>query len=237
MKTDLVFTQRDEVYTSSKIVAEKLEVHHRDLLRTIEKIIERQKSNAQHSALKYPQKFIESTFTNKQNRTYKCYLMNEQAFMKLAMHLSGYEKAEVVQDQMIEAFSMMKQALLNHQNQSWISKREQTKVIRKEETNTIKEFVEYAKERGSKNADRYYANITKMTYKALELLVQTEKGKPLRDTLSTIGLGFLMVLEERARQAIEDGMRRELPYREIYAYARDEVMKLAENIQFKRIEE
>ena len=60
-----------EVFTNSKIIADMLEVAHKDLLRTIEKVVNRQKNNRQTSTLRYPQKFIESSFTNKMGRTYK----------------------------------------------------------------------------------------------------------------------------------------------------------------------
>ena len=64
MKNALVHTKRDEVFTDSKIIADRLEVTHKDLLRTIEKVISRQKNNRLASPLKYPQKFIESSFKN-----------------------------------------------------------------------------------------------------------------------------------------------------------------------------
>ena len=235
MKNALVHTKRDEVFTDSKIIADKLEVTHKDLLRTIEKIISRQKNNRLASPLKYPQKFIESSFKNKMGRIYKMYELNEQAYLKLAMQLSGYEKAEIVQDQMIEAFTMMKQQVLNMQNNSWIAKSDETKQIRQKETDIIKDFIEYAIKQGSKNANKYYMNITKMTNKALELLIQTDDYKPLRDLATITELGFIQMLDLRATQAIEDGMKRQLPYKEIYKYAKEEVEKLSDSLAFKKI--
>ena len=233
MKNDLVHTIGKEVFTNSKIIAEMLEVNHADLLRTIDKVIARQKkNNTPHSVLKFPQKFIESTFKNKMGRTYKMYELNEQAYLKLAMQLSGYEKAEIVQDQLIEAFSIMKKALMNHQNISWVEKRAIGKEVRKAETDIIKDFVEYATNQGSKNAERYYQNITKMTNKALELLVQTKDGKPLRDLATVTELGFISVVDNRATVAIEDGMRRNLPYKEIYRYAKEEVEKMVDGLYY-----
>ena len=235
MKNALVHTKRDEVFTDSKIIADRLEVTHKDLLRTIEKVISRQKNNRLASPLKYPQKFIESSFKNKMGRTYKMYELNEQAYLKLAMQLSGYEKAEIVQDQMIEAFTMMKQQVLNMQNNSWIAKSDETKQIRQKETDIIKDFIEYAIKQGSKNANKYYMNITKMTNKALELLIQTDDYKPLRDLATITELGFIQMLDLRATQAIEDGIKRQLPYKEIYKYAKEEVEKLSDSLAFKKI--
>lgn len=236
MKNTLVHTKGNEVYTNSKIIADMLEIEHKDLLRTIKKVILRQEKNSVlTSPLKFPQKFIESKFINKMGREYKMYELNEQAYLKLTMQLSGYEKAEIVQDQMIEAFSIMKQTLLNHQNNSWLSKRESTKEIRKLETDTIKDFIDYAISQGSKSANMYYQNITKMTNKALELLMQTKDGKPLRDLATITELGFISIVDDRATLAIKDGMNRKLPYKEIYKYAKSQVENLVDALAFKRI--
>lgn len=236
MKTELVHTKGKEAYTDSKIIADMLDVPHKVVIQTIERTIARQSKNkGTAKPLKFPQRFIESSFKNKMGRTYKMYELNEQAYLKLAMQLSGYEKAETVQDQMIEAFTMMKQHMLNMQNNSWIEKRDETKQIRQKETDVIKDFIEYATKQGSQNANKYYMNITKMTNKALELLMQTNEYKPLRDLATITELGFIQMLDLRATQAIEDGMNRQLPYKEIYKYAKEEVEKLSDSLAFKKI--
>jgi len=227
MKTELVISKSNDVYTNSLLVSEKLEVNHKDLLRTIEKIVKKQCAT-QH--IKNSQKFVLSSFTNKQNRTYPMYEMNEQAFTKLVMNLSGYAKAEEIQDMFIEAFFRMKNALLQHQNISWIEKRQETKQIRSEEMNVVKDFVEYATIQGSTQAHRYYGNITKMTNKALELLIQSKHGTPIRDLASVMELGFIQVVDNRAMQAIKNGMEKKYPYKEIYVIAKDEVNKLVDSL-------
>jgi len=234
MKTDLVHVVKNELFTDSKVISERLEVNHKDLLRTIEKIVERQKNNGPTSTLKFPQKFIEGTFKNKMNRSYKMYELNEQAYMKLAMHLKGYEKAEEVQDAIIESFSLMRVALLNHENASWLDSRSKAKAVRRTETDVIKQFVDYAMDQGSTNAVRYYGNITKMTNKALELLVQVKDGGPIRDLVTIMELGFIQMLDHRAMQSIQNGMDQNLPYKYIYQYAKEEVNKLADSLNFKK---
>jgi len=234
MKTDLVHVKKKEVFTDSKVISEMLEVPHKVLLNTIERIVERQKNNVTAKPLKFPQKFIASSFINKMGREYKMYELNEQAYMKLAMHLKGYEKAEFVQDSIIEAFSLMKETLLNQQNSSWLNARDKTKEIRREETDCIQEFIEYANNQGSQNATRYYGNITKMTNKALELLVQVKDGAPIRDLVTATEQGYIQMLDNRAKQAIEYGMEQNLPYKYIYKYAKEEVNNLADSLNFKK---
>lgn len=235
MKNELVQVSRGEVYTSSKIIAEQLGVLHRDLLRTVDRIVFRQKNNAQASTLKYPQKFIPTTFKNKMGREYKMYNLNKQAFLKLAMQLNGYEKAEVVQDLMIDAFFEMEEALQRHQNTSWQLKRKDSKDIRLEETDVIKEFVDYATSQGSKSAKMYYMNITKMTNKALELLISIKDDTPIRDFASIIDLGFIQIVDNRAKQCLADGMKQGLPYKYIYKQAKEQVNQLVDSLSFKQL--
>ena len=235
MKTELVHSIRGEVYTSSEIIAEKLGVDHSKLLRTLIPIVKRWEKQWTGQSTVSLQIFKESTFTNRMGRTYKCYLMNEPAFAKTIMALGGYDKAEVIQDLFIGEFYRMKNALLNKSNQSWLLKRETGKIARKDETDVIKDFVVYATEQGSENVNKYYSNITRMTNKALELIVQSKDGKPLRDLATVTELGFIQVVDNRAMQAIEDGMKRSLPYKEIYKYAKKEVEDIIDSLCFKRI--
>ena len=224
METELVFTGGNDIYCDSIKIAEKLEVKHADLLRTINKIIKRKKQVAGERIVS-SQKFIESEFTNKQGRTYKKYNLNEPAFIKLVMQLKGYEKAEIVQDMFVEAFMNMKKVLQQHTNTSWIEARETGKVHRLEETDKIKEFVEYAKAQGSTQANYYYANITKMTYRALELL---NHDRPIREILSRIWLTYLAVAEDQVVMNLEKGMKEWLHYKEIYAMTKANLEKFCD---------
>ena len=235
MNNKLVQVKKNEVYTTSVIIAEQLGVTHKDILRTVKKTVNRQKNNVQASTLKFPQVFIESTFKNKMGRTYPMYLMNEQAFIKLAMQLSGYEKAEAVQDMVIDAFFMMKETISQHQNASWQLKRKDSKDIRLEETDVIKEFVDYATSQGSKSAKMYYMNITKMTNKALELLLSVKDDTPIRDFANIMDLGFIQIVDNRAKQCLSDGMKQGLPYKYIYKQAKEQVNKLVDSLSFKQL--
>lgn len=240
LQNELVFTDRKDVYATSNVIAEKLEVDHADLLRTIEKLISEldlKQSADQRTVLHEVisgAKFKKSTFVNKMNREYEMWCMNEQGFSLLVMQLWRYEKAREIQLMFVRAFFQMKETLMNYQNASWISKRSEVKQVRQDETDVIKEFVEYATLQGSQSAQMYYMNITKMTNKALELLIQCKDGKPIRDLASVIQLGFIQIVDYRASQAIEDGMQRKLPYKEVYRYAKEEVNKLVSALDFTK---
>lgn len=237
MKDDLVFTDKSGIYADSVTIAEKLEVRHSDLLRTIEDLLKKFDSSHQRSEIVKNERsgaiFKKSTFINKRGRKYPMWCMNEQGFSSLVMQLGKYKKAFEIQDMFIKAFFRMKEALLNHQNASWISTRKKGKAVRLLETDVIKDFVDYATSQGSKSAKMYYMNITKMTNKALELLIQVDGKTPLRDLANVTELGFIAVVDDRAKKALQEGMRRELPYKEIYQFAKGQVNTLVEALDFK----
>lgn len=106
------------------------------------------------------------------------------------------------------------------------------KQTRMELTDTIKDFVSYAKKQGSQSADRYYMSITKMEYAALGMLEAKERG--FRDTLNIIQVHQLAVAEDIARQAILDGMHQEMPYKAIYQHAKGMVEQYAATLPQNR---
>lgn len=92
----------------------------------------------------------------------------------------------------------------------WLSIRQETKQVRRMETDTIKKFVEYAKEQGSTHADTYYMNFTK--------LVQSQLGiaSGERDVQDQKVLMRLKSLETIVDMHIETLMKEKAPYKEIY---------------------
>ena len=223
MENDLVFSKWiNEVFTTSQIVARELEVPHKNLLRTITKIIEKQGSGVSGV---FSQKFIKTKLKNKMNITFDGYSLNKPAFFKLIMQLWNYEKADIIQNKFIQAFFEMEKALLNHQNTSWKEIRETWKVTRLEFTDEIKLFVEYATKQWSKNTRFVYSNFTKMTYKALEL-INANKTTPIREYLDTADLWNLRLAEQVAIESINKWIKEELHYKEIYQNAKNDVIKI-----------
>ena len=98
--------------------------------------------------------------------------------------------------------------------------RQDGKQVRKLETMAIADMVEYAKGQGSKSADMYYANITKMTNKALGITA----GQ--RDQLDVVTLRKIKMAETMVDIAIRDGIAAGLHYREIYRVTKARVLEL-----------
>lgn len=91
--------------------------------------------------------------------------------------------------------------------------RAEGKMIRKVETDSIKEFIEYAKNNGSQNSDRYYSIITKATNSILNI------EPNMRDNLTAIQLEHLAMVERVIANALISGIEKGMNYKDIYKLA------------------
>ena len=91
--------------------------------------------------------------------------------------------------------------------------RNEGKMIRRVETDAIKEFIEYAKNNGSSSSERYYMIITKATNEILGI----EKGQ--RDSLSAGQLDHLAMVERVIANALTQGIEKGMNYKDIYKLA------------------
>ena len=91
--------------------------------------------------------------------------------------------------------------------------RAEGKMIRKVETDAIKEFIEYAKSNGSQSSERYYTIITKATNSILGI----SAGE--RDSLTATQLEHLAMVERVIASALTQGIEKEMNYKDIYKLA------------------
>jgi Rha family phage regulatory protein len=225
---ELVVIHEDKPMVSSQLVSEKFGKVHAKLVVDIEKL---------HCSKEFKvANFRTCFFTNKMNREYKGYMMTKDGFAFLCMGFTGKKAAEW-KEKYIKAFNAMESQLLRkHDSIEWKQARLQSKDARKSVTDAISDFVKYAESQGSKSAGMYYGNITKMEYKALELIAKNEKvSKGFRDTLDVIDLSFLAAAEQIAKAALVKGMEQQLHYKEIYQFAKAKVCAYAETVTFARL--
>lgn len=100
--------------------------------------------------------------------------------------------------------------IASEKDSKWLGTRNEAKQARHYETDQIKLFVEYAKEQGSKSADRYYMLFTKLINGKIG--IQSRK----RDELSQEALMELKSLETLVKMRIRKLMEKETPYKKIY---------------------
>ena len=105
---DLVFRgQNDQVITTSLLVAETFEKEHRNVLKSIRKLM-----SATNVAV--AQMFDETTYVNEQGKEQPMFVMNRDGFTLLAMGFSG-EKALEFKVKYINAFNKMEAELKSQQ--------------------------------------------------------------------------------------------------------------------------
>ena len=197
---ELVFLQKDEVFTTSILVADNFHKRHDRVLRAIENlIIDLPKNGAV--------KFIKSDYKDAKGELRKMYLLNRDAFSLLVMGFTG-KTALDWKLKYIEAFNSMEAIIREKSTTIWLEARKQGKLTRKAETDVIKELVEYAKEQGSMHSQMLY-----MTYSKL---ANAMAGISKRDNASVTQLNNLSIFENIILTIIRNGMSEGLGYKEIY---------------------
>jgi len=211
----LVEVKQKELFCDSSVVAKKFGMKHNKVARTIENILPNLGDFRGTGCTPKIEKIIKEY----RGKSYEAYLLNQEAFMVIMMRFET-KRARKWQGQFIAAFKSMEKMLLaesiNKKSDQWITDRGQSKQIRLAETDTIKQFVDYATTQGSKSAKYYYKHITNATYKALGLLVQ--KRPKLRDTLDCYELSQLSTAEQLVQRSFFRHMNEGLPYKTVYKY-------------------
>jgi Rha family phage regulatory protein len=230
--TDLVVAHKGDAYSDSQIVADKFGHRHQYVVASIRKLMAEFAESKGAESL--PLNFAE-TEREYRGQKFKAFLMDRRAFSLLAMRFSG-KRALEWQIKFNDAFYLMERRLLleqtNKNNVEWATQREQGKLARKDTTDTIKEFVDYALSQGSSNAHFYYKHVTLACYRCLEL-IQSEKPK-LRDTLSIMELNQLMLAEHVAERSIRKHMASGEHYKAIFSLVKADLERFAEGLLIER---
>ena len=101
--------------------------------------------------------------------------------------------------------------IASDKDEKWLGIRQQTKEVRKMETDVIKKFIEYAKAQGSSNAKRYYEHLTNLANKKAGIETNGRDKAEQKDLLR------LKSLETLIEMRLETLMNNNIPYKEIYA--------------------
>lgn len=218
---ELVEIKNGMIFTTSNIIGEEFGISHKHILEKIKSF------TVEISTVRFEQMYQEFEYENSRKRKYKSYKVNRDGYMFLVMNIAS-KKANIKKLLFIDAFNAMEKTLLNQQNSEWITTREQGKQIRKDETDTIKDFVDYAISQGSKSAKFYYKHYTNATYKALSLL---EHKKPrARDTLDMLELNQLLLAENIVTKTIKNEMKNNENYKVIFEKCKNTLDAFAKSL-------
>lgn len=106
-------------------------------------------------------------------------------------------------------------------DEKWFGVRQDTKNIRRDETDAIKEFVEYAKEQGSSKPEWYYKHFTNLVRNKLEI-----PNNVKRDNMDQKLLRNISSLEGVICMKLPKLIDKNMPYKEVY----EQIKKLIKEI-------
>lgn len=141
-------------------------------------------------------------------------VVTEQGYLMLVKSFTD-DLAWDVQRQLVKSYFRKKQPLY------WQETRQVAKGNRLLETDSIKEFVAYAKQQGSQHADRYYYHLTSLANKAAGI---TEG----RDKAGIQQLNSLTLIEHIISEVLKDSMGKGKPYKEIYLECKKRIEQFKE---------
>jgi hypothetical protein len=168
----------------------------------------------------------------KGGRPIESYLLNEDQFILLILLAKNTPESVDLKIRVAKEFRRLKQVVASiasqHSDINWQNTRKDGKIACIQKTDVIKEFIDYATDQGSRSAFRYYTNLARMENKALFLFEQ--KYENLREILTIKQLMQACTADDVIEKALQDGMKKELHYKDIYKLARDRIHSFAEII-------
>lgn len=202
---------KNELRTDSRLLASFLDHRHRTILENVDRYL-----SEFNEFGRVP--FETGTFeTNGGKQSQRYALLNEAQCYFLLTLMRNNTKVVRAKVALVKAFEETKAQLAERD-----AARIEGKKVRRLETDSIKLLVDYASAKGSKSADRYYTNVTKMTNDLLGI----QAGQ--RDNLDATQLKQLATIETIVDLAIRDGIRAEMEYKEVYQLAKARAGALVE---------
>lgn len=241
--SNLVTINNNEPLTTSLIIARELKRTHKSIMN----LIKEYRKNFEEFG-----NVGEFEMSQRHGKNTKIFQLNEPQVMFLITMLrvkqNEFDKVLDFKVKITKEFFTMRKWILEQetkkQNQQYIETRNKSKIGRRQETDIIKIFIEYAKDQGSKSAEKYYMIFSKMENSAFFIL--KEKFKNVREILNITQLSKIIVADIIVRTAIIEGMKNKMFYKDIFQLAKERVMKMSNslglkevlpNIEFKQLKE
>jgi phage regulator Rha-like protein len=228
METKLITIKNEKLYVSTSIISKNCNIEHRSILRLI---------NTHKIDIEDFGTLLEDKEKIPKGRPLNVFLLNEEQFTFLVTLMQNSKVTIKAKKLITKQFYQMRKWILEQktqkQNQQYLETRNQSKIGRKQETDIIKIFIEYAKMQGSKSSEKYYMAISKMENSAFFIL--KEKFKNVREILSINQLSKIIIADMIIKQAIIEGMDKEMYYKDIFQEAKKRVITLADSLGFKEV--
>lgn len=217
VKMELTVMKKNEIFTTSLAISEGVGLEHRAVI-----ILLKKHSNTETL------KAFEMTKAPTLGRPIDvAYLTEVQATFLITLMRNSPRVIEF-KERLTKAFfnqrCILQQMFSQKHNEEWLIKRQETKIMRRELNDTIQEFVNYARSQGSKSADKYYMNFSRMELTGLFIIEQRYPNA--RDVMSVRQLNLIEMADEAIAISLKESMQKELHYKECYKAAKDKISLL-----------
>ena len=208
---ELILLKNNDVFTTSLVIAEGTNVKHKNIKELVSKYENDLKDFGKVRVLNA------TLDTNGGVQKISYYLLNEQQATFLMTLLRNTKIVAEFKKELVKQFYQMRQILLEKQTALWQNTRIEAKANRLKETDEIKALVTYAKENGSKNAEKYYITFSNLANKAVRI------DSNQRDTATTNQLNNLILIENIINHVIQEGLQQQAYYKEIYKSCKERI--------------
>lgn len=215
---NLVVIMKNDVFTNSKAIADGVGIQHKSVVELLK----------DYSYLPELHRFETAKVKTKGRSLEVIYLTELQATILITLMKNSPKVIEFKVRLAKEFFKQRKiiNALLaQKQNAEWLEVRNKTKCMRKESMDVIQEFIVYAKKQGSKSAEKYYMNFSRMELSGLFIL--EEKYPNARDVMSIRQLNLIELADEAIANSLKESMANNLNYKDCYTAAKEKIELLA----------
>lgn len=203
LQTLPVFEYRGRIVADSRDVARMIGRQHAHVMRTINTMY----GHLSQSNFGLADFFIKATYMDDQGKPRPCYYLTQMGCEMVANKQTG-AGGTLFTAQYVKAFHAMKEFIMERNSPIWQDTRTLTKEVRRQETDVIRELVDYAHTQGSQHAVKYYTSISKLANKAA--------GIDDRDLAHVGQLTTLMLIEQVIADEIRASIAAQKPYKEIY---------------------
>lgn len=215
-----ITNKNNKAVVSSRIVAERFEKRHDQVLRNIENLIEGLHKIEDTHAENY---FIQSRYIHEQNnQRYKEYLLTRDGFSLLVMGFTG-KKALDWKLKYIQAFNAMENFIREKLSSEWQETRIKGKLARRDETDVIMtKLIPLAISQGSKNAGKLYMTYSKLVNSCVCIPAKS------RDKATKRILDVIYNLENLIEHVIIEEVEKGTYYKDIYQICKGKCKLLVE---------
>lgn len=161
---------------------------------------------------------------SKGGRPEESFLLNERHFILLVMLAKNTKSSIELKSRIEKEFFRLRESIAK--SGEWDKVRQDGKAVYHQKTDVIKKFVDYATAQGSESAGRYYGNLAKMENSALFFIEQ--KFPNVRECLNIRQLMQVATADQIIEKALLDGMELDLPYKEIYQLAKENIIRFSD---------